>query len=108
MKHGKHPIRKIEDALRAAYRERRTVDTPPGWSGAVMAQVSAEGPHSHRQQLAFLADLRTVWRVSAVTCGLAMALFLYALGHGLTPDQLALLFFSDDPLPMMTMGLLAL
>ena len=108
MKNMKHRIQKIEDALRTAYSERRTVDPPTGWSRAVMAQVFAKGPRSHHQHLTFLANLRSVWRFTAVTCALAMALFLYALGQVGTPDQLAIMFFSDDPLPMMTMELMLL
>jgi hypothetical protein len=73
-----------------------------------MAQVFAKGPHSHHQHLTFLANLRSVWRFTAVTCALAMVSFLFALGQVGTPDQLAIMFFSDDPLPMMTMELLLL
>jgi hypothetical protein len=108
MKNMKHRIKKIEDALRAAYRERRIIEAPPGWNRVVMAQVFTEDPHSHHQRLAYLANLRNIWRFSAVTGALAMALFLYALGIGGTPDQLTILFFNDDPLPLMTIGLLAL
>jgi hypothetical protein len=73
-----------------------------------MAQVFAKGPRSHHQHSTFLANLRSVWRFTAVTCALAMVSFLYALGQVGTLDQLAIMFFSDDPLPMMTMELLLL
>ena len=108
MNNMKHRIKKIEDALRAAYHERRAPEAPPGWSRVVMAQVFTEDPHSHHQQLAYLANLRSMWRFSAVTGALAMALLIYAFGSGGSPDVLTILFFNDDPLPMMTIGLLAL
>lgn len=108
MKNMKQRIKKVEDALRAAYHERRSIEAPPGWSRVVMSQVFTEDPHSHHQHLAYLANLRHIWCFSAVTGALAIALFLYALGIGGTPDQFTILFFNDDPLLMMTIGLLAL
>jgi hypothetical protein len=108
MKNMKNRIQKIEDALRTAYLKRRTIEAPPGWKRVVMAQIFAEGAHSHHQHLANLANLRNVWRFSVVTGALAMALFLYILGHVGTLDQLVIMFFSDDPLPMMTLVLMIL
>jgi hypothetical protein len=108
MRNMKHRIKKIEASLRAAYHGRRIIEAPPGWNRMVMAHVFTEAPHSHHQHLAYSANLRSIWRFSAVTGALAMALFLYALGIVGSSDQLAILFFKDDPLPMMTIGLLAL
>ncbi|MCF8131322.1 MAG: hypothetical protein K9N10_22665 [Deltaproteobacteria bacterium] len=108
MKQIKHRIKKIENALLAAYHRQPDIVPPKDWADSIMTQVYAQTMSYHNQKLAFLANLRVVWRFSAVTCTLAMALSFYAFGHISPLDPLTILFLSEDPTPLMVMELLVL
>ncbi|MFH2061265.1 MAG: hypothetical protein ABIJ59_20565 [Pseudomonadota bacterium] len=106
MKQIKHRVQNIENALLAAYHRRPGIVPPKDWADSIMTQVYAQTLNYQNQQLAFLANLRVVWRFSAVTCTLAIALSFYAFGHISPLDPLTILSLSEDPIPLMVMELL--
>ena len=100
----KRSIQQLEETLRVAHGQRPLPKMDEDWHRRVMQEI-------HRQSIKSV-DLTTmagplVWRFAAVSCCLALALSLYALGGG-EGEQLALDLFMGDPLLGQSMRLLTL
>jgi hypothetical protein len=111
---GKNRVKKVEDALIAAHRNRPDIETGVEWNRRVMEQVRAQGRLHKVNRGPDLAQY-CVWRFAAVTCMFALAFSLYALQIGVGGiggigglEQLTLNLIIDDPLILQAMPVFAL
>jgi hypothetical protein len=94
----KEPIRKVEEALKAVHGRGEEINAGAEWVHNVMREIRKIGmqppynysfPESYGQ---------LVWRFTAATCLLALALTVYAMSNDLsTASEVTKLFF-EDPL----------
>jgi hypothetical protein len=98
MNPDKEPIHRIEEALKAVHRRKVEIKADAAWVSSVVREIRRIGiqpiykfpdPESYGQLL---------WRFTAVTCLLALALTVYAVNSDLnTASEVTRLFF-EDPL----------
>jgi len=94
----KEPIRKVEEALKAVHGREEGINAGAAWVNNVMREIRRTGvqPSSKYSDLEGYGQL--VWRFTAATCLLALALTVYAMTSDLsTASEVTRLFF-DDPL----------
>jgi len=92
------PIRKIEEALKAVHHREEEVNAGPAWVNNVMREIRRIGIQPSYKYSDPESYGQLVWRFSAVTCLLALALTVYAMSNDLsTASEVTRLFF-EDPL----------
>jgi hypothetical protein len=95
------PICRIEEALKAVHHHEAEFKADPAWESNVMREIRRIGikpitRHSSPERYGQL-----VWRFSALTCLLALALTVYAVSSDLSAaSEVANLFF-EDPLAVL-------
>ena len=94
----KESIRKVEEALKAVHGREDGINAGAAWVNNVMREIRRTGvqPSSRHSDPEGYGQL--VWRFTAATCLLALALTVYAITSDLsTASEVTKLFF-EDPL----------
>lgn len=104
----KDQLSNIEEALVRAHRARPEIERDSAWSMRVMAEVRRQRDAQPGEARDAVAVQRFVWRFAAAACACALAVLVYAVTSGIGPEQLAMMFFINDPLNTMTMRVFTL
>ena len=97
-------IAAIERALVAAHRTRPEPELDEAWQRRVLAEVRGAGRSSAREVWLPVVQ-RSVWRFAAVAGTLALAVSLYGLAVGISPERVAAQLFIDDPAALVVASL---
>jgi hypothetical protein len=108
MDHHKESIRKVEEALKAVHGTEEGINVGTAWVNNVMREIRRIGVQPSPRHFDPEGYGQLVWRFTAVTCLLALALTVYAMTSDLsTTSEVAKLLF-DDPLAVDTVNFLGI
>ncbi len=94
----KEAIRRIEEAFKAVYGREEEISASAAWASNVMREIRRIGMQPTYQHSDLEGYGQLVWRFSAVTCLLALALTIYAMTSDLSTASEVTKMFFEDPL----------
>jgi hypothetical protein len=98
MNSHKEPIRKIEEALKAVHRSVEDFQVSAAWNEKVMRTVRGIAAQPAGSLFDPAGYGRLVWRFSAATCLIALALMVYAMTSDLSSASTVTTLFFEDPI----------
>lgn len=98
MNSHKGPIRKIEEALKAVHRSGEDFQVSLSWNERVMWAVRSMAVQPAVSRFDPAGYGRLVWRFSAATCLIALALAAYAVTSDLSTASSVTTLFFEDPI----------
>jgi hypothetical protein len=98
MQTHKESIRKVEEAFKAVHGREKEAKAGAAWVNDVMREIRRIGVQLSLRHSDPEGYGRLVWRFSAATCLLALALTVYAMTSDLSTASEVTRLFLDDPL----------
>lgn len=98
MKSPDEKIKSVENALKAAYREKSGHDESPAWEKRVMTHVRTLNAAPDRVENVWYTP--GMWRAAAVCVMSALIIMAYSLTENIGPDYLAARLLLEEPLDL--------